>query len=185
LNSIKPGAKIASGFINLNYRLKMKRLWAPWRMEYIVQAQESDEGCIFCDKPKENDDEKNLIVYRSKLCFVMLNKYPYNNGHLMIVPYIHESDLAKVSDEIALEMHHVINKSLVALNNTIKPHGINIGINLGRTAGAGIDDHIHYHIVPRWNGDTNFMPVIAETKVLSEALKKTWKKLSDEFQRLK
>jgi len=163
----------------------MKRLWAPWRMEYIVRSQKSDEGCIFCDKPRENNDEKNLIVYRSELCFVMLNKYPYNNGHLMIVPYVHESELSKISDEIALEIHRVINKSLTALKNTIKPHGINIGINLGRTAGAGIDDHIHYHIVPRWNGDTNFMPVIAETKVLSEALKKTWEKLSVEFQKLK
>lgn len=155
----------------------MKRLWAPWRMKYILEAQDSDAGCIFCDKPKEKNDAKNLIVYRSDFCFVILNKYPYNNGHLMIVPYIHESDFTKLSTEIALDMHHVIQRSVVALQNTVQPHGLNIGINLGRTAGAGIDDHLHYHIVPRWNGDTNFMPVISGTKVVSEGLRQTWKKL--------
>ena len=146
----------------------MKRLWAPWRMEYIIQSRESDEGCIFCEKPKEEKDEKNLIVYRSKLCFVMLNKYPYTNGHMMIVPYLHESDLTKIPDDIVMEMQH----------------GINIGINIGRTAGAGIDDHLHYHLVPRWDGDTNFMPIIGETKVISEALADSWKKLFDEFRNL-
>ena len=159
----------------------MKRLWAPWRMEYILAAQESDEGCIFCDKPKEKDDAKNLIVYRSDLCFVILNKYPYNNGHLMIVPYVHESDLTKISTETALDMHHITQRSVIVLQNTIKPHGLNIGINLGRTAGAGIEEHLHYHIVPRWNGDTNFMPVISETKVVSEALQQTWEKLHRAF----
>jgi ATP adenylyltransferase len=162
----------------------MKRLWAPWRMEYIIESRESDEGCIFCEKPKEEKDEKNLIVYRSKLCFVMLNKYPYNNGHLMIVPYLHESDLTKIPDDIVMEMQRTIKKSIQAVTNTMLPHGINIGINIGRTAGAGIDDHLHYHLVPRWDGDTNFMPIIGETKVVSEALADSWKKLFDEFRNL-
>lgn len=162
----------------------MKRLWAPWRMEYILEAQESEGGCIFCEKPKENDDEKNLILHRSQRCFVILNKYPYNNGHLMIVPYVHESDFTKISTEIAIDMHLMIRQSILTMQNTIKPHGLNIGINLGRTAGAGIDEHMHYHIVPRWNGDTNFMPVISETKVVSEALHETWEKLSSEFKKL-
>ena len=161
----------------------MKRLWAPWRMEYILEAQDSNESCIFCDKPKEKNDAKNLIVYRSDLCFVILNKYPYNNGHLMIVPYVHESDYAKLTADIAMDMHDVIRRSVLTLQNTIKPHGLNIGINLGRTAGAGIDDHLHYHIVPRWNGDTNFMPIISETKVVSEALQETWKILHHEFKK--
>jgi ATP adenylyltransferase len=150
-------------------------------MKYILEAQESDEGCIFCDKPKEKNDAENLIVHRSDFCFVILNKYPYNNGHLMIVPYVHESDFTKLSTEIAIDMHHAIKRSVIALQNTIKPHGLNIGINLGRTAGAGIEDHLHYHIVPRWNGDTNFMPVISGTKVVSEALQQTWKKLHRAF----
>jgi ATP adenylyltransferase len=162
----------------------MKKLWAPWRFEYIASANESDEECIFCTKPKESNDRQNLIAYRSQHSFVMLNKYPYNNGHLMIVPYIHECDLGKLSDEVLLDLQHSLQKSILALNNTMHPHGLNIGINIGRTAGAGIDQHLHYHLVPRWNGDTNFMPVIAETKVVSESLKESWRKLKKEFDKL-
>jgi len=162
----------------------MKKLWAPWRFEYIASANDTDEECIFCTKPKESNDEQNLITYRSQHSFIMLNKYPYNNGHLMIVPYIHESDLIKLNDEILLDLQHTLQKAILALNNTMHPHGLNIGINMGRTAGAGIDRHLHYHLVPRWNGDTNFMPIIAETKVVSESLVDSWRKLKREFDKL-
>jgi ATP adenylyltransferase len=159
----------------------MDQLWAPWRMEYILESQEPSSVCIFCTKPADHDDEKNLIAYRSHHCFVMLNKFPYNNGHLMIIPFQHESDLTRLNDEIVLDLHHTLSKSIQVLHETMNPHGMNIGVNVGRTAGAGIVDHLHYHLVPRWNGDTNFMPVISGTKVLSEALNKTWEKLSKAF----
>jgi ATP adenylyltransferase len=159
----------------------MKTLWAPWRFEYIASANEAEEECIFCTKPNEFDDKKNLIVYRSSSSFIMLNKYPYNNGHLMIVPFVHECDLNKLKDEILLDLQHNLQKAILVLKKTIHPHGLNIGINIGRTAGAGIDQHLHYHLVPRWNGDTNFMPVISGTKVLSESLSDTWRKLKKEF----
>jgi ATP adenylyltransferase len=159
----------------------MDHLWAPWRMEYILESQESAAECIFCHKPAENRDAANLIAYRSRHCFVMLNKFPYNNGHLMIIPFKHEADLTRLDDETLLDLHHVLSKSIQVLRLVMNPHGMNIGINLGRTAGAGIEDHLHYHLVPRWNGDTNFMPVLAGTKVLSEALTKTWEKLNASF----
>lgn len=163
----------------------MDKLWAPWRMEYIRSAEESNEECIFCTKPKESNDKENLIVYRSDFCFVILNKYPYNNGHVMVVPYVHESDFVKLTDEILLNMHHTLKKTINAIKNTMNPHAMNIGLNLGRTAGAGIDEHLHYHLVPRWNGDTNFMPVITGTKVISESLEKTWELLDTEFKKSK
>ena len=162
----------------------MERLWAPWRLEYIKSAQEEEQTCIFCQKPAQAEDEKNLIVHRAAHCFVMLNKYPYTNGHLMVVPYLHESDLSKFTDEILLDMQHLLQLSIQALQNTMKPHGINIGINIGRSAGAGIVDHLHYHMVPRWTGDTNFMPILAGTKVVSEGLKEAWEKLHREFEKL-
>jgi len=162
----------------------MDRLWAPWRMEYIISTQDDDQECIFCQKPKETDDRENLIVYRSSQSFVIMNKFPYNNGHLMVVPYVHESDLTKFTDDVLLDMQHLLQLSLKALNETMKPHGINIGVNLGRSAGAGIVDHLHYHMVPRWNGDTNYMPVLAGTKVISEALVDSWQKLHTSFKKL-
>jgi len=159
----------------------MEHLWAPWRMEYILDSQEPNDICIFCSFPAEKNDSANLIVYRSSHCFVMLNKFPYNNGHLLIIPFKHEADLTRLSDEIAVDLHHTLGKSIKVLQQVMNPHGLNIGINLGRTAGAGITEHLHYHLVPRWNGDTNFMPVLAGTKVLSEALNKTWEKLNQAF----
>lgn len=162
----------------------MERLWAPWRLEYIKSTQDDEEDCIFCQKPKETDDKENLIVYRSNLSFVIMNKFPYNNGHLMVVPYIHEADLTKFTDDVLLDMQHLLQLSLKALNDTMNPHGINIGVNLGRSAGAGIVDHLHYHMVPRWNGDTNYMPVLAGTKVISEALEDSWQKLHTSFKKL-
>lgn len=162
----------------------MERLWAPWRLEYIKSTQEEDQGCIFCEKPSENNDKTNHIVYRSSHCFVIMNKYPYNNGHLMVVPYLHESDLTKLPDEVLLNIQHLLQLSVKALNNTMQPHGINIGVNLGQSAGAGIVDHLHYHMVPRWNGDTNYMPILAGTKVISESLDDSWDKLNEAFQSL-
>jgi ATP adenylyltransferase len=161
----------------------MERLWAPWRLEYIKSAQEEEQECIFCHKPGRAEDKKDLIVHRAAQCFVMLNKYPYINGHIMVVPYQHESDILKLSDEILLDMHHLLQLSVQVLQNTMKPHGINIGINIGRSAGAGIVDHLHYHIVPRWMGDTNFMPILAGTKVVSEGLDESWETLQAEFKK--
>jgi len=154
-------------------------LWAPWRMEYILG--EKEEGCIFCTKPKENDDRKNLILYRGDHNFVIMNKYPYNNGHLMVVPYRHTSDLESLTDQESLEMMNVISKAVQVLREAIRPEGFNIGINLGKIAGAGIDDHLHFHIVPRWAADTNFMPVVGQTKVISEALSETRDRLKEKF----
>lgn len=163
----------------------MERLWAPWRIEYIMSVDKKKEGCIFCDLPKETTDKKNLIVYREELCFVILNKYPYNNGHIMVVPYEHKSDLLDLSDQILLNVQQVIKRSVQVLKDSMNPHGFNIGLNIGRPAGAGIDEHIHYHIVPRWNGDTNCMPVLTNTKVVSEALDQTWEKFYKEFCKIK
>ncbi len=162
----------------------MKNLWAPWRMQYILNDIDKTDGCIFCDFPRANDDEKYLIPFRSEHCFVILNKFPYNNGHVMVVPYLHTGDFLEVPDETLMDMQKTIQKTITVLKNIMNPHALNIGMNIGRTAGAGIDDHLHYHIVPRWDGDTNFMPVIAETKVISESLEATFKKMKQEFQRL-
>jgi ATP adenylyltransferase len=162
----------------------MDRLWAPWRMEYILSTQDDDQGCIFCEKPQETTDKENLIVYRSEYSFVIMNKYPYNNGHVMVVPYIHESDYLNLTEDILVDMQRLLQLSIRALNETMHPHGINIGINLGRTAGAGIDEHLHYHLVPRWNGDTNFMPVLSGTKLVSESLAASWEKLHTSFKKI-
>lgn len=155
-------------------------LWAPWRMEYIENADKA-EGCIFCDKPREGNDRKNLIVFRGKTGFIIMNRYPYNNGHLMAVPYRHTSELASLLDEEKVELFNFLEFSQKVLDEVMRPHGFNIGMNMGRIAGAGIEDHIHFHIVPRWNGDTNFMPIVGHAKVISEALEQTWAKLKKAF----
>ena len=148
----------------------MDKLWAPWRMKYIRNIHEKDEGCIFCAKPKEETDRENLILFRGKKNFIIMNRYPYNNGHLMVVPYEHKSDSDDIDDTVAFEMWKLTNKCKEALAKAFHPDGFNIGMNIGRTAGAGIDQHIRMHIVPRWNGDTNYMPIIGETKVISQGL---------------
>ncbi|HPI73985.1 MAG TPA: HIT domain-containing protein [bacterium] len=157
----------------------MKKLWAPWRMEYILQEKPS--GCIFCDKPKQNQDRENLILHRGAACFVIMNFYPYNNGHLMVVPYRHSADLDALTAAEQSEMMSLLGRCTTILTQQLKPHGFNIGMNLGRTAGAGIDDHLHFHIVPRWSGDTNFMPVTGHTKVLSQGLQESWDQLKPWF----
>ena len=154
----------------------MENLWAPWRMRYIENADE-EEGCIFCLKPKENADKDNLILYRGEHGFIIMNKYPYNNGHLLIVPYRHTSDFSGLTGEEVLCLHKLLKMSYDALTRAVNPHGFNIGLNLGRTAGAGIDQHLHYHIVPRWDGDTNFMPVVGQVKVISQGMEETYERL--------
>jgi len=157
----------------------MDILWAPWRIEYIKQSKEP--GCIFCSKPAENQDKKNFIIYRDTTSFVIMNYYPYNNGHLMIVPFRHTSDLAELTADEKLEMMNLLALSKETLTKTMSPHGFNIGMNLGQVAGAGVKDHLHFHIVPRWNGDTNFMPICGHTKVVSEGLTETWDSLKEVF----
>ncbi len=157
----------------------MKHIWAPWRIEYIRQAK--PQGCILCDKPKENKDEANRILFRGKLCFVMLNNYPYNPGHLMVVPYRHIANLEELTGKEQLELFEAITKCISSLKTALKPAGFNVGINLGRAAGAGIDDHVHAHVVPRWNGDNNFMPVIGDVRVIPQAVSDTYVQLKDCF----
>ena len=155
----------------------MKQLWAPWRLEYIESADEQ-EGCVFC-RARDGDDEKSLVVHRGKRAFVVLNKYPYASGHLMVAPNRHEGEFGDLEAEEALEVHQLASAGLAALAETWQPQGFNIGWNLGRIAGAGVVDHVHLHVVPRWAGDTNFMPVLADVKVLPEALEATRRKLAE------
>ena len=165
--------------------MSVEKLWAPWRMEYIREIHQEDHGCIFCEKPKEDNDRENLILFRGKKNFIIMNRYPYNNGHLMVVPYEHASDSFDLKDTVALEMWKLTNRCKEALTRAFHPDGFNIGMNIGRTAGAGIDQHIHMHIVPRWNGDTNYMPVIGETKVISQGLLEAYDILKPYFTRLR
>jgi len=156
----------------------MENLWAPWRMEYISKEKEGkSKPCIFCHRIKQKTDRKNLILYRGKEAFIIMNRYPYNNGHVMVVPYRHTGDITDLHSHENDELFQIIRLTIHALDEVMKPHGYNIGMNLGRVAGAGIEDHLHYHVVPRWNGDTNFMPVLTDTKVISEALDKSYRKL--------
>ncbi|MDR2727717.1 MAG: HIT domain-containing protein [Chitinispirillales bacterium] len=159
----------------------MEHLWAPWRMAYIKNVKTEDEGCIFCTKPAQTDDKENLLLFRGKTCFVLMNLFPYNNGHLMIIPYKHTSDILDIDKETSGEMWELLCLSKKALTTVMNPDGFNAGMNIGRSAGAGIDQHIHLHIVPRWNGDTNFMPVTGETKVISQALSETYDALKPYF----
>ena len=153
-----------------------KPLWAPWRLEYIQQADEL-EGCIFC-LAGAGVDEDTLVVHRGDKAFALLNKYPYASGHLMVAPFRHVADFGDLSDEEALELHRLAGSGMAALAETFQPQGYNLGWNLGRIAGAGIVDHVHEHVVPRWAGDTNFMPVLADVKVLPEHLAETRAKLA-------
>ncbi len=160
----------------------MERLWTPWRMEYIRAAtKEEHVGCIFCDLPREGDDQRARILRRGRLGFVILNAFPYNPGHLMVAPYRHVGDPEDLADAELLELGHLLKEATRALREEMEPHGFNIGMNLGRAAGAGIPDHLHWHVVPRWSGDANFMPVIGQTKVLPELLEETYRRLAPRF----
>jgi ATP adenylyltransferase len=155
----------------------MEHLWAPWRMAYIAPKTPQPPGCIFCTQPAENRDEEHYILYRGEYCFMMLNLYPYNNGHLMIAPYLHVGTIEELPTETLTELMTQAQLALKALRATMNPDGFNMGINQGKVAGAGFADHMHLHIVPRWNGDTNFMPVVADTKVIPEHLDVVYQKL--------
>ena len=148
--------------------MAMEQLWAPWRIRYILGERES--GCFFCRKSQESDDAKNHVVIRARTCFALLNEYPYNAGHLMVAPYKHTGDLDDLAESELAELMSLTRRCKQLLSRAIKPQGFNVGINLGRTAGAGVLDHVHMHIVPRWDGDTNFMPVLADTHVVPQAL---------------
>lgn len=158
----------------------MENLWAPWRVEYIKKATK-EEGCILCQKPAQDDDAASYILYRGKKNFIMLNAYPYNSGHLMVAPYRHVADLEKLTTDELHEHFEMVSRSAAVLKQVFQPAGLNIGMNLGRVAGAGIDKHLHSHVVPRWAGDTNFMPVIGDTRVINEALAETYKTLAGKF----
>ena len=160
----------------------MNKLWAPWRMEYLVG--EKPDYCVFCRTSSENDDRENLILYRGKNVFVIMNRYPYTNGHLMVVPYVHKSDLADMDDETLLETFVLLKQCQAILRESSCPEGFNVGLNLGKAGGAGIHEHLHFHIVPRWAGDTNFMPVIGDCRVISEHLLDTYDRLFPFFQKL-
>ena len=160
----------------------MERLWAPWRLEYIVGSR--TEGCIFCEFPQRSEDEKHHIVFRGKHAFVIMNAFPYSNGHLLIPPYRHVAYIGELSDEENLEMMQLAQKCCAALTEVCRPDAFNIGMNLGTVAGAGIADHLHMHVVPRWQGDTNFMPVLADVKVIPEAIETTYRKLKEAFDKL-
>ncbi len=154
----------------------MERLWATWRMAYI-NGDNKQEGCVFCNAVKEIKDEEVLILHRGCHCFIIMNLYPYNNGHVMVIPYRHTSDITSLTDDESLEMMQFVRIMTKVIKKTLNPEGFNIGMNVGRCGGAGIADHLHLHIVPRWAGDTNFMPVISETRVISEHIETTYNKL--------
>lgn len=154
----------------------MENIFAPWRMAYI-NAPKKQEGCIFCDFPKEEDDEERLLLYRGKRCFVLCNAYPYNPGHVMVAPYRHTAVYESLDDEELLELHRLGGRCIEALKSAMNPQGFNLGLNLGKVAGAGFDGHLHLHVVPRWNGDTNFMPVLGEVRVIAEGLNATYHRL--------
>lgn len=160
----------------------MQTLWAPWRMDYI--GGEKPQGCIFCQYPAQAADRENLVLGRSPHAFAMLNKYPYNNGHLMVIPRRHVADLTALPDAEFAEVHRLLALAIEAVKAAYRPEGFNIGMNLGRIAGAGIDEHLHYHVVPRWGGDSNFMPVLAETKVMVEHLSASYDRLRPVFDRM-
>jgi len=157
----------------------MEHIWAPWRIEYIESAKTA--GCILCEKPAEDNDIENYILFRGEKNFVILNKYPYNPGHLMIAPYRHIAKLEELSDDELFEHWKIVSRGVMILRETLNPGGFNVGINMGRTAGAGIEEHIHTHIVPRWHGDTNFVTVVADVRVLPQALADTYERLRNKF----
>ena len=155
----------------------MDYLWTPWRYAYVSTAEKTT-GCVFCDAVKAGDDRKVLIVYRGQHCFVILNMYPYTPGHVMIVPYAHLDELRKLPTDAAQEMMELSQRMESVLRELYRPNGINLGMNIGKAAGAGIAGHIHMHVLPRWVADANFVSVVGETRVLPETLEETWKRMS-------
>jgi len=156
----------------------MEHLWSPWRMNYISDTTPPD-GCFFCEALKQEDSAKTLLVARGEHAFVILNRYPYTSGHLMVVPYAHVPSIDQLTPECRAEIMELLNRALAVLTAVYKPEGFNLGANIGAIAGAGVPGHVHFHIVPRWAGDTNFMTAVAQTRVLPEALEQTYQRLCD------
>ena len=158
----------------------MDRLWNPWRYQYITRENRPD-GCIFCDLPKEQNDEATLIIHRGRFNYIILNRFPYTTGHLMVVPFQHTDSLQGIDEEAAQEMFTLVRTADQKLREVYHPKGMNLGMNLGEAAGAGIAEHIHMHVLPRWIGDANFLTVIGETRILPEELSETYRKLKAAF----
>ena len=159
-----------------------ERIWAPWRLAYVKAASEdSEQECIFCTKPASSDDESNLIVHRGERCFVILNLFPYTNGHLRVAPYDHVATLPELDPATVAEMMALAQQAMTILEGVYSPHGYNVGFNQGRIAGAGVEHHIHMHVVPRWGGDTSFMPVLADTRVMPQSLEQSYEALRGGF----
>jgi len=167
----------------------MERLWSPWRSKYIESISVKTEGaqkkCIFCEKFSEKEDEKNLVVYRGSFSAIVMNLYPYNGGHLMIVPLAHKGNFEDLTDAENADVMKQVRLAIKLLQMTHHPDGFNFGANLGKVSGAGIAEHVHFHVVPRWNGDTNFMSVLGDTKVISEDLQETYTKLTGALAKIK
>jgi ATP adenylyltransferase len=159
-----------------------QRIWAPWRLAYVKDASKDvEQECIFCVKPAADADEDSLIVHRGELCFVILNRFPYTNGHLMVAPYEHIAALPDLDAEPLAELMSLTQRAMRVLEDEYAPHGYNVGFNQGRVAGAGVEHHIHVHVVPRWGGDTNFMPVLADTRVMPQSLEDSYAALRGAF----
>ncbi len=177
------GRIVAQGAGVLRYNARMKNLWAPWRMTYLQSNRESSAGafeaCIFCDALRNPDDRASLVVHRGKACFVILNLYPYNNGHLLVAPLRHAGELSALSADEHLECIEVLGQLTTLYRKVLNAEGFNIGLNLGRVAGAGLPGHLHWHLVPRWAGDTNFMPALAGIRVIPQSLEALWELLRD------
>ena len=157
-----------------------QRIWAPWRLRYVKNAKKSDE-CVFCAKPGAGDDRANLIVHRGERCFVILNLFPYTNGHLMVAPFDHIARLQDVEPDVTAEMFGLAQQAMRRMDEVYDPEGFNVGLNQGRVAGAGVDGHIHLHVVPRWAGDNNYMPVLADTRVMPQSLEESYDALEGGF----
>jgi ATP adenylyltransferase len=161
--------------------LRVDRLWTPWRRAFVEGSKGSADECFLCAGPASNDDRGHLILFRGEFAFVLMNLYPYNSGHLLIAPYEHTGDLAGLEPSIATETMRLTQRAVQVLRRAYSPDAFNVGLNLGQAAGAGVPDHLHVHVVPRWNGDTNFMPVLGATKVLPETLDQTYDRLQPLF----
>ena len=160
-----------------------KHLWAPWKMEYIKNKDASQK--IFSSKPNETEDKENLILYRCEFCYIIMNYYPYNNGHLMVVPYEESDSVEHLADETLIELMRVAKKTMKILRENLQCHGFNFGANIGKGSGASIEGHLHFHIVPRWTSDTSFMPVVGSTKVVAQGLHDTYDQLKPFFEEMK
>lgn len=159
----------------------MKELWAPWRMKYIL-SNGNDKGCIFCPGEDREKDEERLFLHVGTLSLTMMNRFPYNNGHLLVAPLRHVAGLDDLSEEETLDIMKSVRKAVTVLKKAMAPEAFNVGLNLGRVAGAGMEEHMHFHIVPRWNGDTNFMTVLGDVRVIPEHIQETYRKLLPFFQ---